>query len=591
MKTLHPTAAALLCTALLAACSNDISGESEVVRSDARANVAMTAQCAHFAADSFLERDELAPAALPAGAQMLTRFIHLTDTHITDDDGQITNGASLIDPAYPSAQRLHEEYSDELLNDFIKLMNACDASYPSEFMVITGDITDLTTIAETRRVIDNLDGTFDATGAFETTCTTALGADAPAEVQRELCLRHTGKGIADTESAMPDPDNGVYQFQVTRTLSQTISTEEAAATGRWSDGSTDPARQTVTQAPGLPQHLRCEAGSQACDNQHAQIPWMAAFGNHDGYIRGTVAGGTGFNEASQSTGRHFMIHQHEFIDEFFYTKPFPGPVGHGFNFADEARKNDDNDRNDGYYSFAAGDGRLRMIVLNTMYDGIDERLGTDQVRNPAAVASGWVDSAQFEWLKAELAAAYAQQQLVMVFSHHPDTSFAVSAALPSNVPAAMLDAELASWPHMVAWIAGHTHRHKIRPFIVSGETGSNGSIETTVECKVAGACRGFWQIETSSMLDHPQEQRMIEVYATDNGHGVIRAPVFGHTLEPIKRLAATDRGCTLFPTSVDDVTTAVSQVVAGSACLGGDVPQGDARDRNVLLGFTLPQFR
>jgi 3',5'-cyclic AMP phosphodiesterase CpdA len=550
------------------------------------------AQCANFASDAFVSREELAPVRLKSTSELMLRMVHMSDTHITDDDGQFTNGASVIDPAYPSAQRLHEEYSDEILNDFIRVMNECDKQYKSEFVVITGDVTDLTTIAETRRVIDNFDGTFDAASAFEESCETGLGEGAPDEVYQQLCVRHTGKGVADTESEMPNPDSPMYEFQVTRTLQQLLDTEVAAATGRWADGSTDPDRQTLTRSPGLPEPMRCNWGDKGCNNEHFEIPWMAAFGNHDGYIRGTVAGDLGFNEASQLTGRHFMIHQHEFIDEFFFTKAFPGPIGHGFNFADEARQLDENQRNDGYYGFDAGEGQFRMLVLNTMFDGIDDRLPTDAVRNPLAVASGWMDSEQFAWLKKELAEAYAAKQMVFVWSHHPDYSFAGATAetFQSNVTAEALNAELASWPNMVAWMAGHTHRHNIRPFSVQDGVGTNDRFSVNVECKVPGQCRGYWQIETASMLDHPQEQRMVEVYDNGDGTGTLRSPVFGHGLESFKKLAAVDRGCTFFPLGAEDVTTALEQLAAGSGCLGGGVAQGNPKDRNVELGFTLPLF-
>lgn len=578
----------LLIVAAAPGCTNDSTGDA----SSGNSSKAAFASCEHFASDPFVLREELAPVALSPNSELMLRMLHMSDTHVTDDDGQFTNGASVIDPAYPSAQRLHEEYADEILNDFIRLMNECDRQFPSEFLVITGDITDLTTIAETRRVIDNFDGTFDAPGAFEESCTTALGGSAPQELQQLACLRHTGKGVADTESELPDPEDPAYQFQVTRTIQQLVNTEAAAASGRYADGSTDPSRQTLTQSPGLPQPLRCEVGDEGCINKQFRVPWMAAFGNHDGYIRGTVAGGLGFNEASQLTGRHFMIHQHEFIDEFFFTKAFPGPVGHGFNFADQARREDANTRNDGYYGFDAGNGKFRMLVLNTMFDGIDDRLPTDAVRNPLAVASGWLDTEQFEWLQTEMAEAYARKQMVFVWSHHPDYSFAGATAntFQSNVSAEQLNAELASWPNMVAWMAGHTHRHNVRPFTVADGVGTNDRFEIDVECKVQDACKGFWQIETAAMLDHPQEQRMIEVYDNGDGSGTLRAPVFGHSLDEFKRLAEVDRGCTFFPLGAEDVTTALEQLAAGSGCLGGGVAEGDSKDRNVELGFVIPKF-
>jgi 3',5'-cyclic AMP phosphodiesterase CpdA len=130
-----------------------------------------------------------------------------------------------------------------------------------------------------------------------------------------------------------------------------------------------------------------------------------------------------------------------------------------------------------------------MIVLNTIIDGRDARLPTDKVRNPAALADGTVDKVQFAWLKKELAAAYENKQLVMVFSHHADLTFAeygVFAQLVQiDVTAAELDAELASYPNMIAWVAGHTHRHRVRAFTVDAKgIGDNGSIKAMVTARV-----------------------------------------------------------------------------------------------------------
>lgn len=588
------TASFLTAALMLAGCSSG-SGDGvtdEQSRSSEQAEKAF-AVCDNFSPDAFVKREELATGELGASSTMLLRFLHFTDTHITDDDGQFTNGASVIDPAYPSAQRIHEEYSDEILNSMITEVNKCHAKFPSEFMVATGDITDLTTIAETRRFIDNMDGTFDAQSAFEDDCIAALGDNVPAELHTQLCTRHTGKGLADTESPMPDPESPVYQFQVTRTLQQIADTELAAATGRAADGSVDPTRQTLTRSPGLPEQLRCDEG-EGCENVQMDLPWVVAFGNHDGYVRGTVALDTPVNEISQLTGRHFMVNQHEFIDEFFFTKAEPGPIGHGFNHAEPERLNDDNQRNDGYYAFDAGNGSMRMIVMNTVFDGIDPRLPSEMLRNPLAVASGTIDAEQFEWIKAELARAYERKQLAMVFSHHPDSSFVdslpTSALLPVDVTAAELNAELASWPNMVAWVAGHTHRHKIRPFVVENGIGKNSSYEVPVNCKVDGACKGYWQIETASLLDYPQEQRMIEVYDNGDGSGTLRAPVFGHSLEFAKQLAEVDEGCTAFFVSPEAFTTALTQITAGSGCLGGGVSEEDPASRNVELMFPMPSF-
>lgn len=552
------------------------------------------ASCSNFSADPFVTRTELVGGKRSSDARLLLRFTQFTDDHILDDEAQAINGASATDPlhaTFESAQRLQEEYTDEVFNDMITKVNACHQQFPSEFMIVTGDSADLTTVAETRRFIDNLDGTFDQISAFEEKCRAGLPPGTPEPIAELTCTRFTGRGVADTQTVDPDPTNPSFQLLVSRNLQQILNTEQAAISGRAADGSTDPSRQTATRAPGLPEVLRCEHGTAGCINAQLAMPWYVAFGNHDGYVRGTAPVGSGINEVSQLTGRHYMLHQHEFIDEFFKTKTLP--LGHGFGLADAARRNDDDARNDGYYAFDAGNGKFRMIVMNTIIDGTDPRLPTDLLRNPFALADGTISAAQFDWIKAQIAAAAAKKQLVMVFSHHPDLTFAeygmFAPLVPIEITAAELNAELASWPNVIAWVAGHTHRHRIRAFKVEKGRGSNGTIEADVTCKKEfGACGGFWQIETASLIDHPQQQRLLEIFDNRNGTGTIRGPVLTHGITKSQILAEADDRCALFLTDPAAVQAALSEADLASLCRQGGTRVGEVKDRNVELMFTVP---
>lgn len=587
MATIRKWSAALAVTALIAACGND----STV---PAATTVSGVAKCAAIAAEDYVTRTDLAAGQRRADAPLLLRFVQFSDDHILDDDGQAVNGASILDPLHPTfeaAQRLQEEYTDEALNNMIAQVNDCHRQYPAEFMIVTGDSADLTTVAETRRFIDNLDGRHDQMSAFETACVTGLGAGATAEQIALQCTRFTGRGVADTQTADPDPDDPTFQLILTRSVRQLLATEQAALSGRAADGSIDPLRQTATRSPGMPESLRCDAGSD-CPNIPLAMPWYVAFGNHDGYLRGTIALTLGLNEISQVTGRHYMFDAHEFIDEFFFTQPSPGPVGHGFNFADTARRIDADTRNDGYYAADAGSGRIRLLVLNTIIDGVDARIPLDVLRNPFALSDGSIDRAQFEWLQGELAASAGRGQIAVVFSHHPDLTFAeygmFAALVPIEVTAAELDAELASWPHVVAWIAGHTHQHRIRAFKVENGIGSNGTVDAAVECKQPGACSGFWQIETASLIDHPQEQRLIEIFDNGDGTGTIRGSVLQHRFETSKRLAEADDRCALYLSDPAAVAAAISEANLDALCAQGGVRPGTAADRNVDLMFRMP---
>ena len=554
------------------------------------------ARCAALIDEVAVTRQDLAAGARAADARLMLRFVHLTDDHIIDDDGQGVIGLSVIDPLtvqFESAMRFQEEYSDEVLNDLVARINQCHAEYPSEFSIVTGDSADLTTVGEIRRFIDNLDGTYDQPSHFEQLCRAAQGADAPEALLQLNCTRFTGRGVADTQTVDPDPANLLFQPLATRTLLQLTATQLAATSGRGSDGSIDLARQTATRAPGMPQVLRCHAGEAGCANHRLATPWYVVFGNHDGYVRGTLPLELGINEVATAFGRHFMTRQGEFVREFFNTLPTPGPVGHGFGFVEPARLNDADDRNDGYYAFDAGGGTFRMIVLNSIIDGVDPRLPTELLRNPAALADGGMDRAQFTWLEGQLERALEREQLVMVFTHHPDLTFAeygtFATLVPIDVTAVELDGLLASYPNLIAWVAGHTHRHRVRPFKVTGATGSNGVVSAPVACRQAGgACTGFWQIESASLIDFPQEQRLIEVFDNGDGTGTIRGPILGHGFERSRPLAEADDRCALYLADPASLVDSLSEADLGVLCAQGGTRQGAAEDRNVELMFRMP---
>jgi len=603
----QPALAALLfvITTMVASCGFDRETSSKSPTGNVAANARSPAACEFFSRDAFVTRQELAAGSRSNNANLMLRFLHYTDDHILDDEGQTINGAAFTDPIYPifeSAQRLQEEYSDEVLNNLVGLTNDCLKRYPAEFMIVTGDSADLTTVAEARRFIDNLDGTFDQLSAFEKNCVAALPAGAPAAVIDQACTRFTGRGVPDSQSEDPNVDDPSFQFTITRTVRQMLN-QFAAQMGRAADGSLDPSRQTLTRAPGLPAELRCNEEEKGCLNQALKTPWYIAFGNHDGYLRGTAAVGAGVNELSFLTsGRHHM-NQREFINEFFETRS--QPKGHGFNLADATRRSDADPRNDGYYAFNASAGKFRMIVLNTIIDGTDPRLPTDLVRNPLALSDGTVDAAQFAWLQAQLKQAWAAKQLVMVFSHHPDLTFAefglFAQAVPTDVTAAQVNAELASFPNVLAWVAGHTHLHRVRAFEVKpsadGLAGSNGVVTTPVSCRQTGKasdgrsyCRGFWQIETASLIDFPQEQRLIEVFDNGNGTGTLRGPVLTHRYEKSRKLAEADDRCQFYVLDPNSLQALSTDAGLNVVCSAEATRQGKPSDRNVELMFRMPTF-
>lgn len=245
-----------------------------------------------------------------------------------------------------------------------------------------------------------------------------------------------------------------------------------------------------------------------------RMPWLTCFGNHDGLIQGRVPASAPLVEITLGHRKVATVRAQDVAD--FTGNPLPAftdlswpvsadpgrrpvdragyvaahfdggsPDGHGFGARNRA---------DGtaYYAHERLDG-FRVIVLDTT--------------NPAGVFEGSIDAAQLAWLEAELAAATAADQLVLVASHHPRTSM-TNDLLPPGVddPAAarvlgeQVAQTLARHPVVIAWISGHIHKNRVLPYR-------------------APAGGGFWEISSSSIMDWPTQARLLEVL--DHGGGTL----------------------------------------------------------------------
>ena len=510
-------------------------------------------------AEAWFTRTPMSPveASLPPPAlgRPVLRFVQLSDSHILDDEASAVMTGNATDPLLQlggntSAQRLQEEFTDEVLDAMEARINACQGVVPSSFMIATGDLTDNMTLNELRRYIDNLDGEYAAPTAFEHFCgytggtglrgrpdpDAAPAACSPEDTEANAVL--AGRTVPDSQAPTPNPDEDpTYVPEATRTPRQLA--ESTALSLR--DG-------TYTAAPGLPAAMK--------DRQHRlAIPHYAVFGNHDGAVRGTVAYQDQFQTGARAFGRYFTGNQREFINEFFFTSS--EPRGHGFHLAG-ARLHDDDDRNDGWYSFVRHG--VRIVVLNTIMDGVREEGG---FRDPSALEKGGVSDAQLRWLEDELSRADVARQPALVFSHHPTRSF------HDDENGRHLDAVLASHGSVLAHIAGHTHENRVRAF----EGG-----------------RRFWQIETASLIDWPQEGRIVEVHRLADGRHALRltmiAPVRdGDAAIASHRLSQAEAECITgrFETSPEPSDGGEASVRSLYCRADRTLSEGGPHERDVIL--------
>jgi metallophosphoesterase (TIGR03767 family) len=252
------------------------------------------------------------------------------------------------------------------------------------------------------------------------------------------------------------------------------------------------------------------------------IPWYTAFGNHDGLSQGnfppntvptsTLATGgvkvispppgvapadlldpkgatldsvlgavtvSPYAKAVTPDPNRREISRGEIVDEHFKTAGLP--KGHGFTQANR-------DAATAYYFFDKG--RYRFVVMDTV--------------NPNGYADGSLDQAQFAWLKATIASATGKA--VIVFSHHTsstmDNPLVGTGGDPNpRVLGDDVTTYLLSQPRLIAWVNGHTHVNSITAHLRTDGTG------------------GFWEINTASHIDYPQQSRLVEV--ADNGDGTL----------------------------------------------------------------------
>jgi metallophosphoesterase (TIGR03768 family) len=194
------------------------------------------------------------------------------------------------------------------------------------------------------------------------------------------------------------------------------------------------------------------------------------------------------------------------INEFFTTTSTP--VGHGFNLVDPAM------RSSGFacYSFVPkANIPIKIIVLD------------DTCKEPGEpnYAAGSLDQLRLDWLRYQLQAGQDNNQLMIIAAHIPfkvyknlviDPAqvsefmnlFIPAPAATSVVSDASLLAELQNYPNLIMWIAGHRHMNTVTPQIHADPT------------------RSFWEVETSSLRDFPQQFRTFKIYRnSDNTVSII----------------------------------------------------------------------
>ena len=182
----------------------------------------------------------------------------------------------------------------------------------------------------------------------------------------------------------------------------------------------------------------------------------------------------------------------EWMKEFFNSTT--RPKGHGFDRANA-------EKGFACYSFLPKPAiPLKVIVLD---DTQSEEDGSLDIHG-----HGFLDRQRYEWLKRELKNGQDADQLMIVAAHIPIGVEPGRSELgwwsdPQNaVTLKNLVAELHNHPNLLLWVAGHRHYNTVKAFPSPDPAGAPEN--------------GFWQVETSSLRDFPQQFRLFEIMLNDD---------------------------------------------------------------------------
>ena len=403
----------------------------------------------------------------------LLNFFTISDIHITDKESP----NQLI-----YLQRLHETlpvgaslysgvmlYTTQVLDAAVQTINALHKQKPFDFGISLGDTCNSTQKNELRWYIDVLDGKVinPSSGAH-------LGASTM-DYQKPYKAAGLDKTIPWYQALGNHDHFWMGSIPVDeglrKDLRQSFVSEEVFATG------------DILKNPAIINHHDYYMGVLNGSTPYGDI-----------IDAGPVADFKSPPKVVADPDRRSLLRT-EWMKEFFTTSS--APSGHGFNLADA-------DKGFACYSFVPkATLPLKVIVLD---DTQREDDGSPDVHG-----HGFLDQARWDWLKKELAAGDAAGQLMIIAAHVPiDVEVTAPHSEmgwwtdPQNVVSLPgLLAELQSHPNFILWISGHRHLNTVKAFQSPNPAHAPE--------------KGFWQVETSSLRDFPQQFRTFELYLNSDG--------------------------------------------------------------------------
>lgn len=439
------------------------------------------------------QRTDIMPSgySIPSGRIRLLNFFSFSDVHITDKEApnQMMALQQLdpsVDPKSSGVTGVYAPvmlYSTHVLDAAVQTVNVLHAQNPFDFGIALGDACDSTRYNELRWYLDVIDGKVitPSSGAH-------LGADT-IDYQRPYKAAGLNPSIPWYQVLGNHDHFYTGSFVVDDTIRQSYVSGNV-----WPIADALLPNFTTWATTGYPVLF-------SADNLlNNPIYYGGCINGADKWGAVTDAGlmtqfATPPTVAADQNRRSLL--RSEWIQEFFNTST--KPAGHGFNLVDPTQV-------DGFacYSFLPKSSiPIKVIVLD---DTQSETDGSKDIHG-----HGCLDANRWAWLQAELAAGQAANQLMIIAAHVPIGVSIIGSDMewwqgePTTTPQNQNATDLAGlvqalWntPNLLMWISGHRHLNTVKAF-------RSPNYATLPE-------QSFWQVETASLRDYPQQFRTFEIY-------------------------------------------------------------------------------
>lgn len=432
----------------------------------------------------------------------LINFFTITDIHLTDKEapnqlidlqqsnpGNAGQNTSIYSPVM--------SYTPQVFDAAIQTANALHKQNPFDFCISLGDASNSTMYNELRWYIDILDGEVitPSSGAH-------LGSDA-IDYQKPFKAAGLDKSIPWYQTIGNHDQFYIGSFPVYADLNVLIGASYIS-NSVWS----------VPPSLLTPDPMRFPA---LFNNQN--LVNISLTRDYGGLINGETIYGNIINSGSVENyatppkvvadlNRRSLL-KPEWIQEFFNSTTSPN--GHGFGLVDPSMP-------EGFacYSFIPKfNVPLKIIVLD---DNQNTNDGSVDIHG-----HGFLDPTRWAWLQKELADGQAANQLMIIAAHIPICVANIgsefewwlggnknnptvlgdwSTTTQNAVDITTLVNTLWNTPNLLMWIAGHRHVNAVKAFKSPDATNAPE--------------KGFWQVETSSLRDFPQQFRTFEVYVNSD---------------------------------------------------------------------------